>query len=405
MFCINCGAECPNQAKFCANCGQNLVGINDTDSKETLENATEELQKAKETISIPKRAKPIGKIALFGVIILTALSVAAIVLFMIFFKKNDDNAQKIYNVSASEFVFIAYDKLYERNGIVEDGVKDVIYEEDDILLDGTYIESADAQIEENPLSGDKVGYMVSVKFNKEGMKIFRKITGDMAPSQEPLCVLYCHRLISSPRVTSEIKDGKAVISGLQSLEEAEEIAAVLSKQKGGHKTERRAIDMDAAFKLFMVIGCGAFAVYLVYLFQRDKRLFNSGKIIYRKRKFAEEAEEFILTLTDSSLVAKKLRKLSYQEMKVVMNSKGDQEFFFSNSRCRWKARLFLKGSEGEKVIYCFEFLNWQVNNGAPIGDLYMNMLLTAVEKVFLSLDPHTEVKMRLLETTTKHNIL
>lgn len=162
--------------------------------------------------------------------------------------------------------------------------------------------------------------------------------------------------------------------------------------------------MDATFKLFMVIGCGAFVAYLVYLFQRDKRLFNSGKIIYRKRRFAEEAEEFILTMTDSSLVGKKLRELPYQEMKVAMNSKAEQEFIFSNSRCSWKARLFLKGSKGEKVIYCFEFLNWQVNNGAPIGDLYMNMLLTAVEKVFLSLDPHTEVQTRLMETKTKHSI-
>lgn len=162
--------------------------------------------------------------------------------------------------------------------------------------------------------------------------------------------------------------------------------------------------MDREGIILLVVCGSAFAAYLFYLFQRDKKLFNSEKIIYRKRKFAEEAEEFILTLTDSSLVSKKLRELSYQEMKVAMNSKGEQEFLFSCSRCRWNARLFLKGSEGDKVIYCFEFLNWQVNNGAPVGDLYMNMLLTAVEKVFISLDPHTEVKMRLLETTTKHNI-
>lgn len=162
--------------------------------------------------------------------------------------------------------------------------------------------------------------------------------------------------------------------------------------------------MDRDGILLLVVCGGAFAAYLIFLFQRDKKLFNSEKIIYRKRRFAEEAEEFILTLTDASLVAKKLRELSYQEMKVDVNSKGDQEFFFSCARGGWYARLFLKGSEGDKVIYCFEFLNWQVNNGAPVGDLYMNMLLTAVEKVFVSLDPHTEVRMRLMETTTKHNI-
>lgn len=47
MFCLHCGAECLEQAKFCASCGQKLAGINRAEIKEILENASVEQQKVK----------------------------------------------------------------------------------------------------------------------------------------------------------------------------------------------------------------------------------------------------------------------------------------------------------------------------------------------------------------------
>ena len=148
-------------------------------------------------------------------------------------------------------------------------------------------------------------------------------------------------------------------------------------------------------------GFGLLTFLIVYAFRRDHKLQSEGKIVTRKRNFVEEATEFIL-LADSSSVAEELQKLPYPDMKLSMNARSDgKSFDFFCPRWNWKARLFLKDTEGDKAVYCFEFLEWKVNGSMTIGDVYMNMLLTGVEKMFLSLDPHTQVQTRLIGTKIK----
>lgn len=191
---------------------------------------------------ISKRVKSAGKGALFGAIALIVLFVATIILSitlptMILKRNNEDGrittsndsdsypASDTEQLSASDLKFIPAQKI---NGgdVTEAVAEDPVYDEEDILLDGTYIESAEAQTLEAP---DGTKYVVSVKFNDEGAEIFRKATKEMAQSQEWMCVLFNGEVISIPTVTSEIADGKAVISGFMEFEEAEKLAAVVSK--------------------------------------------------------------------------------------------------------------------------------------------------------------------------------
>lgn len=143
----------------------------------------------------------------------------------------DSDAYPVEEISASELKFISAQDLKELNGgsTIEEGMEDVVYDAEDVLLDGTYIISATAQIRQT-LIGGKNEFILSVKFNDEGTKIFQEITRNIVGQQ--LYVLYGHKVISAPQVQSEITSGEAVISGFQSLKEAEELAAALSKEGG-----------------------------------------------------------------------------------------------------------------------------------------------------------------------------
>lgn len=140
---------------------------------------------------------------------------------------------------------------------------------------------------------------------------------------------------------------------------------------------------------------------LFYMFYRHHKLVSDGKVIERGRNFVEQAEDFILTLEAPAQVVERIRALPYAEMKVSMRMEGNgQSFLFSGSN--WSAKLYRKNDEAEKAVYSFQYLQWKTYNGSIQYEDHMNMLLTAIEKMFLSIDPNTKVKTRLLETKTRH---
>ena len=145
--------------------------------------------------------------------------------------------------------------------------------------------------------------------------------------------------------------------------------------------------------IYLVGICIIAAPIFIYIFYREHKLRSSGKIMKRKIKFVEESEEFTLSLNNPSIVAEKIQNLPYREMKVSVNTTGNQKFRFS-SGYGWDAGLFLEERNGDKSIYCFGFLNWRTKNNIPIDNLHMNMLLTAIEKMFLDIDPQTKVQTK-----------
>lgn len=157
--------------------------------------------------------------------------------------------------------------------------------------------------------------------------------------------------------------------------------------------------MTAYIIIFLISG---FIFY--YIYQRHKKLVDSGKVIERERNYMEKAEDFFLTPEAPAQVAERIRLLPYAEMKASMKSENNgQSFLFTGPT--WSARLYRKNDEAGKAVYSFQYLSWKTHNGGVQYGDQMNMLLTSLEKMFLGIDPNTQVKTRLLETKTSHSFL
>lgn len=162
--------------------------------------------------------------------------------------------------------------------------------------------------------------------------------------------------------------------------------------------------MDLGYLLFLLVAA---AVIYGFIFWRQKnksdKLISEGKIIERKGAFWEKCQDFILAPVDGKLLVQKLKALPYADMGVsVKSDAANLNFLFSHYG--FQARLWHVGKEGEKDVYGFQFLNWKTRNGSIPAGFQMNMLLTAIEKMFLSFDPQTQIRTQVLETKTKIHI-
>lgn len=153
----------------------------------------------------------------------------------------------------------------------------------------------------------------------------------------------------------------------------------------------------------ILIGVAILAAAIWYGLKKNRQLVGEGKIISRKPDFAESAEIFTLNVPDFSLVTEGVKSFNYGEIGTdLKGSSTEQRFNFTASS--WGAKLFRTSGEEEPAEYRFEFTNWSTRNGIPTCALQMNMLLTAVEKLFLSIDGNAQVRSRPLELKTKHHL-
>ncbi|MFO7881368.1 MAG: protein translocase subunit SecD [Kosmotogaceae bacterium] len=99
-------------------------------------------------------------------------------------------------------------------------------------LDGSTIVDAKPLVNQNPQPGQG-RYMVSLDFNQTGSDIFSKITSYKSgiPAEDiekRLAIILDESVIIAPVVQSAIRNGKAVIEGIQSVEESKDIAVLVS---------------------------------------------------------------------------------------------------------------------------------------------------------------------------------
>jgi protein-export membrane protein SecD len=90
-------------------------------------------------------------------------------------------------------------------------------------LTGETIEDAQQQIGRSATSVG--GYEVTLNFNDEGARIFSRVTG--ANLQKPLAIVLDDKVQSAPIIQSKIRDGRAVITGLNTMDEAKDLSVVL----------------------------------------------------------------------------------------------------------------------------------------------------------------------------------
>lgn len=138
-----------------------------------------------------------------------------------------------------------------------------------------------------------------------------------------------------------------------------------------------------------------------YNSQKTQRLTSEGKIIKRGGLFYQEGEEFTIAEYNPTLVTKKIQGLSYSEMHVSMSGNSEQQVFHFKGPT-FEAQLSLREHDQSRAVYGFNFTRWKTNHNGSVYSVYeMNMLLTAIEKMFLSIDPTAQVRNWKMETKTK----
>ena len=136
-----------------------------------------------------------------------------------------------------------------------------------VVLDGTDVKSATAQIQEDN-SGNKRN-MVSLEMTKEGKKKFADAT--QKNLGKPIAIVYDGQVISSPTVNSAITNGQAVIEGDFTYEEAEELASTI--RIGGLQVELEEINSsvvgaqlgEEAISTSLMAGAIGLAIIFVFI--------------------------------------------------------------------------------------------------------------------------------------------
>lgn len=147
--------------------------------------------------------------------------------------------------------------------------------------------------------------------------------------------------------------------------------------------------------MFFVVMAAVFCFgvyYVVNEVKRVKSLNEDGKIIGRDVDFEEYAELFTIRDVEFKDIREELRNADYSGR---TNIKADMEKKLVNYEgVDWKAHLYYMTNETDRNAYCFEFTEWSTRKGLTQNITDMNVALTAIEKVFLKIDPNTQVSKR-----------
>ncbi len=140
----------------------------------------------------------------------------------------------VLSVMISRFVFQKLPGMIPENSMAEVSAEnnDVSYEDiepakftirneaGDILLDGADVESAEAQTYTSVVTE----YVVIIKFTEEGSRKLYEVTKQAAEDRATLPIYLDDELVIAPLVSEPVSGGQCTISGMNSLEDAQELA-------------------------------------------------------------------------------------------------------------------------------------------------------------------------------------
>lgn len=161
--------------------------------------------------------------------------------------------------------------------------------------------------------------------------------------------------------------------------------------------------MDTGTLIILVVFVVFCVIAGIVIYKKQQKLLSEGKIVKRAGGFYGMAEEFTLRHVAPEEVRQGVEAFSLSSMGVkAAYSQNPLDISFAAS---WTARLKETSSEEESSVYTFEFTSWSCSGktSIPKGVTDMNQLLTAVEKLFLQLDPETKVRTYPIKTKTKHS--
>ena len=94
------------------------------------------------------------------------------------------------------------------------------------MLTGTDVKNAEAVARSNQVS-DAAEYAVALEMNKDGAAKFAEATKKALQSKESIGIYYDDAFVTVPNVNSEIKDGRAEISGAMDYTKANALATTI----------------------------------------------------------------------------------------------------------------------------------------------------------------------------------
>lgn len=96
-----------------------------------------------------------------------------------------------------------------------------------VVMDGNMIKNASGAVYENQTGTGGYEYVVSLTLQKEGQDVFSKVTSMLVGDRGIIYVVYNNEVVSSPMVNVAITGDSCVIEGMESLEEADQLASTI----------------------------------------------------------------------------------------------------------------------------------------------------------------------------------
>ena len=155
-------------------------------------------------------------------------------------------------------------------------------------------------------------------------------------------------------------------------------------------------DLKTTLIGFTILAVFIFVAYL-WDTKRRKRLIGEGKMIEREEGFEENTEDFTIASQFDPMVAPAVRSIPFGSFRAKLVEDNGVSFVIARAK-DWKAMLTRTQQDYRTCTYNFRFSQWEDN----ADKVHMNVLLTAVEKLFLSLDPNVKVHVRKMNVKTTY---
>lgn len=157
--------------------------------------------------------------------------------------------------------------------------------------------------------------------------------------------------------------------------------------------------------VILVVVIAGYAALMIYSRKQRNKLFDEGKMIRREPKFWDKSETF--TVSNLSL-EEVYSNIPAQLMKAhvgayeLQNDNNRIVFVHNGYEESYTASLRLLSNEGGNYTYKFLINQYKYKNKP--NDVSLNVLFTAVEKVFLNHDPNVQVLTETVDRKTKKSL-
>ena len=141
-----------------------------------------------------------------------------------FIRQTDDAGNQNYQLGVTEDGRVEYVLTKELDQIIADG---------DAVVTGTQVTDAKAGYQQDDMGNKEI--VVSLTFDDTGREAFAQATTKAFSAGETIGIYYDGHFISVPSVQAAITDGRAVITGESTIEDAENLASTI--RIGGLKVE------------------------------------------------------------------------------------------------------------------------------------------------------------------------